>query len=68
MSAKIISDETDGAALKIIAELRLKNNQQISEDDLVTVVKTLYPEDYQEKLEALLNSRYMKAIYIVDLK
>jgi hypothetical protein len=56
----------DEAALRLIHELGLKNNQQISEDDLCTVVKALYPKEYQTKLEALLNSKYLKAYYTVD--
>jgi hypothetical protein len=57
---------TDDAALKIIRELGLENNQQISEDDLCTVAAALYPKEYQTKLEALLNSKYLKAYYTVD--
>jgi hypothetical protein len=64
---KSINNDADEAALKIIRELDLKNNQQISEDDLCTVVKALYPKEYQTKLEALLNSKYLKAYYTVDL-
>jgi glycerol-3-phosphate dehydrogenase len=53
--------------LGLIRELGLKDNQQISEDDLCTVVKALYPKEYQTKLEALLNSKYLKAYYTDDL-
>jgi hypothetical protein len=60
-------NEADEAALRLIRELGLKNNQQISEDDLCTVVKALYPKEYQTKLEALLNSKYLKTYYTVDL-
>jgi hypothetical protein len=38
----------DEAALRLIHELGLKNNQQISEDDLCTVVKALYPKDTKQ--------------------
>jgi hypothetical protein len=38
----------------------LETDQQISEDDLCTVVAALYPKEYQTKLEALLNSKYLK--------
>jgi hypothetical protein len=62
-----VYSEVDEAALKIIRALGLKNNQQISEDDLSTVIKALYPKEYQTKLEALLNSKYLKAHYTVDL-
>jgi hypothetical protein len=55
-------------ALRIINELGLNNTQQISEDDLCTVVKALYRKEYQTKLEALLNSKYLKAYYTVDLR
>jgi hypothetical protein len=67
-SAKEVCNGVDDAALKIIRELGLQNNQQISEDDLCTVVKALYPKEYQTKLEALLNSKYLKAYYTVDLR
>ncbi len=68
-SIKKASNETteDEAALRLIRELGLKNNQQISEDDLCTVVAALYPKEYQTKLEALLNSKYLKAYYTVNL-
>jgi hypothetical protein len=62
---KRINNDADEAALKIIRELGLKDNQQISEDDLCTVVKALYPKEYQTKLEALLNSKYLKAYYTI---
>jgi hypothetical protein len=61
-------NKADEAALKIIHELDLKHNQQISEEDLCTVTKALYPKTYQTKLEALLNSNYMQAYYIVNLR
>lgn len=66
---KSASNETkeDEAALRLIRELNLSDNQQISEDDLCTVVEALYPKEYQTKLEALLNSKYLKAYYTVDL-
>ena len=69
-SIKKASNETkeDEAALRIIRELGLKNSQQISEDDLCTVVKALYPKEYQTKLEALLNSKYLKAYYTIDVR
>lgn len=67
IAAKEVSDKTDKVALEVIGELGLKNKQQISEDDLLTVVKSLYPDDYQDKLEALLNSKYLRAYYIIDL-
>jgi hypothetical protein len=67
-STKETCNDADQGALKIIRELGLKDNQQISEDDLCTVVAALYPEEYQTKLEALLNSKYLKAYYTVDLR
>jgi hypothetical protein len=69
-STKKIYDETkeDEAALRLIDELGLKNNKHISEDDLYTIVKALYPKEYQTKLETLLNSKYLQAYYIVDLR
>jgi hypothetical protein len=67
-SAKEVCNGADEAALKIIRALGLQNNQQISEDDLCTVVKALYPKEYQTKLEALLNSNYLQAYYIVNLR
>jgi hypothetical protein len=67
-SAKEVCNGADEAALRIIRELGLQNNQQISEEDLCTVVKALYPKEYQTKLEALLNSKYLKAYYTVDLR
>jgi hypothetical protein len=67
LSVKEVSDETDKVALKLIDELGLKDKQQISEDDILTVVKALYPEDYQAKLETLLNSKYFNAFYVIDL-
>jgi hypothetical protein len=53
---------------KIMHELGLKDNQQINEDDLCTVVAALYPEEYQTKLETLLNSKHLKAHYTIDLR
>jgi hypothetical protein len=67
-STKNLSSKADEAALKIIHELGLKNNQQISEEDLYTITKTLYPKEYQTKLEAMLNSKYLQAYYIVNLR
>jgi glycerol-3-phosphate dehydrogenase len=67
-SAKEVCNDADEPALRIIRELGLKNNQQISEDDLCTVVAALYPKEYQTKIEALLNSKYLKAYYTVDLR
>jgi hypothetical protein len=46
----------------------LKNNQQISEDDLCTVVAALYLKEYQTKLEALLNSKYLKTYYAIEIR
>jgi hypothetical protein len=66
-STNQVCNDADEAALKIISELGLKNNQQISEDDLCTVVKALYPKEYQTKLETLLNSKYLKAYYTIEL-
>jgi hypothetical protein len=65
---KEICNEADEAVLKIIHELGLKHNQQISEEELYTVTKALYPKTYQTKLETLLNSKYMQAYYIVNLR
>ncbi len=67
-SAKETCNSIDETALKIIHELGLKNNQQISEEDLYTITKALYPKEYQTKLETLLNSKYLKAYYTVDLR
>jgi hypothetical protein len=67
-STKETCNTVDEAALKIIRELGLKHNQQINEEDLYTKTKTLYPKEYQTKLEALLNSNYMQAYYIVNLR
>jgi len=66
-STKETCNNADEAVLRLISELGLKNNQQISEDDLCTVVAALYPKEYQTKLEALLNSKCLKAYYTVDL-
>ncbi len=60
-------DTTNKEALKLITELGLSDKQQIDEDDLETVTKALYPEDYQTKLEALLNSEYVRTVYIINL-
>jgi hypothetical protein len=54
-------NKTDEAALKIIRELGLKNNQQISEDDLCTTAKALYPEGLQTKIEAPLKSKILES-------
>jgi hypothetical protein len=67
-STKEICNKADEAALTIIHELGLKHNQQISEEELYTATKALYPKTYQTKLEALLNSNYMQAYYIVNLR
>jgi hypothetical protein len=66
-SIKKASNETkeDEAALRLIRELGLKNNQQISDDDLCTVVKHSTQKSTQTRLEALLNSKYLKAYYIL---
>jgi hypothetical protein len=59
---------TDDAPLKIIRKLGLKSKQHISEYDLCTVAEALYPKEYpQTKLDALLNSKYLKAYYTVEL-
>ncbi len=68
-SIKKASNETKNqAALRLIREVGLKNNQRISEDDLCTVVAAFYPEECQTILEALLNSKYLKTYYSIDLR
>jgi hypothetical protein len=67
-SIKKTCNEADETVLNIFHELGLTHNQQISEEDLYTITKALYPKEYQTKLEALLNSKYLKAYYTVDLR
>ncbi|MCW4024947.1 MAG: hypothetical protein NWF01_07935 [Candidatus Bathyarchaeota archaeon] len=63
-----IGKKTDRAALKIIKKLGLKDKQAISEDELLVVVKVFYPEDYAYKMNILLESKYFKTVYFLDLK
>ena len=52
-SIKKASNETENqAALRLIREVGLKNNQRISEDDLCAVVAAFYPEECQTKLRS----------------
>jgi len=45
-SAKETCTEADEAVLRIIHESGLKNHQQISENDLCTVIKALYLDNH----------------------
>ncbi|MCW4029928.1 MAG: hypothetical protein NWE92_09825 [Candidatus Bathyarchaeota archaeon] len=60
--------ENDKKALAVIQDLGLKDGQQVSEDDLLTVVKAYYGDNHPEVMSDLLNSPYFKTVYIVDLK
>ena len=60
--------ETDKKALAVIHELGLKEGQQISENDLCTLVQAVYGENSDAVLADLLSSVHFKTIYAVDLK
>jgi len=63
-----INEKSDKTALKIIKELGLKDKQQISDHELFTIVKAIYPDDYDLKMNILYNCKYLSTIFIVDLK
>lgn len=60
--------QDDRKALAVIKDLGLKDRQQVTEDDLLTVVKAYYGDKYPEALSDLLNSIYFKTVYVIDLK
>jgi hypothetical protein len=66
--AREINEKSDKTALKIIKELRLKDKQQISDHELFTIVKAIYPDDYDLKMNILYNCKYLSTIFVVDLK
>jgi hypothetical protein len=52
----------------VIEDLGLKEGQQISEDDLCTLVQATYGEVSDAVLNDLFASVYIKKIYVIDLK
>ena len=63
-----INEAEDKMALEIIKELGLKDKQRIDEDELYTVLKATSPEELEDKMGTLLNSRYITRVYFVNLE
>jgi hypothetical protein len=60
--------QDDRKALLVIKDLGLKDGQQVTEDDLLTVVRAYYGDKCDEVLSDLLNSIYFKTVYVINLK
>jgi len=63
-----INEKSDKTALKIIKELGLKDKQRISDHELFTIVKAIYPDNYDLRMNILYNCKYLSTIFVVDLK
>jgi hypothetical protein len=49
-------------ALRLIHDLEFKNSQQISEDDLCTVVKAVYPKEYPNKTRSTTEQQILESL------
>jgi hypothetical protein len=63
-----IEIQSDRVALKYLKKLGLKDKQLVNEDELVTIVQAMYPDNYDVIVNVLMNSVYLKWHFVVDLK
>ena len=55
------------STLKIIKELGLRHSKKISREALIATVKERWPDCWERVLGELLNSGFIRPVYVVDL-